>query len=176
MSAKNPKGKQATKGKKQIAEENKSTLNFYFYIICGANIFYYAVWYLFFWDTFTSGPIFMSIMSAAIYFCSLQFMTRMGKSVYHEGQLVDSGVDLNMEAGMAEHTKDLILLTAIVQTCTLLSSYFWLFLLLAPGRAFYMLWVNFLGPWFFAPAEDQAVDEKKQKKMERKMKRQQVIR
>jgi hypothetical protein len=176
MSVKNQKGKQGTRGKKQIAEENKSTLNFYFYIICAANIIYYAAWYFFFWDAFTAGPIFLSFLSAGVYFCSLQFMTRMGKSVYQEGVLIDSGTDLNMEAGMAEHTKDLILLTAIVQTLSLLSGYFWLFLLLAPGRAFYMLWVNFLGPWFFAPAEDQAVDEKKQRKMERKMKRQQVVR
>ena len=38
-----------------------------------------------------------------------------------------------------------------------------------PGRAFYMLWVNILGPWFFAEAPE--VDEKKQKKMDRKMRR-----
>lgn len=41
-----------------------------------------------------------------------------------------------------------------------------------PIYAFYSLWVNILGPWFFAPppAEEQ-VDEKKQRKMERKMRR-----
>ena len=39
----------------------------------------------------------------------------------------------------------------------------------APGRAFYLLWVNILGPWFFAEAPE--VDEKKQKKHERKMRR-----
>lgn len=43
-------------------------------------------------------------------------------------------------------------------------------------RAFYVLWVNILGPWFFAPAEEEKVDDKKQKKMERKMKRQQIVR
>jgi hypothetical protein len=32
-----------------------------------------------------------------------------------------------------------------------------------------MLWVNILAPWFFAPPAE--VDEKKAKKMERKMKR-----
>ena len=41
----------------------------------------------------------------------------------------------------------------------------------APGRAFYLLWVNILGPWFFQPAPDEAVNEKKQKKLERRMKR-----
>ena len=39
----------------------------------------------------------------------------------------------------------------------------------APGFAFYMLWVNILAPWIFAEAPEQ--DEKKAKKMERKMKR-----
>lgn len=39
----------------------------------------------------------------------------------------------------------------------------------APGRALYMLWVNILGPWFFASAPEE--DEKKTKKMERKMRR-----
>ena len=33
-----PKGKQATKGQKQILEENKQTLNFYLYIILGVNV------------------------------------------------------------------------------------------------------------------------------------------
>jgi hypothetical protein len=32
------KGKQGTKGLKQIEEENKGTLNFYFYIILGVNV------------------------------------------------------------------------------------------------------------------------------------------
>ncbi|CAL1532759.1 unnamed protein product [Lymnaea stagnalis] len=171
-----PKGKQATKGKKQIAEENKSTLKFYTYIISAVNLIYYGVWSLFYWEDFTTGPIFLSLLSAGIYFGSYQFMASMAKTVYQDGQLIDSGTDLNMEAGMAEHTKDLILLTSIVQALSLLSGYFWLLLLLAPARAFYMLWVNILGPWFFAPAEEKKVDDKKQKKMERKMKRQQVVR
>ena len=41
----------------------------------------------------------------------------------------------------------------------------------APARAMYMLWVNILGPWFFAEAPEQQADDKKAKKMERKMKR-----
>ncbi|RUS69138.1 hypothetical protein EGW08_023099, partial [Elysia chlorotica] len=171
-----PKGKQATKGKKQIAEENKTTLNFYFYIISGVNAVFYAIWYLLFWESYSTGAIVMSAVSAVIYFASMQFMQSMGRARYHDGQLVDAGVDLNMESGMAEHLKDLILLTAITQSCSLISNYFWLLLLLAPGRALYMLWVNILGPWFMSPSPEEEVDEKKQRKMERKMKRQQVIR
>jgi len=38
-----------------------------------------------------------------------------------------------------------------------------------------MVWKNFLSPWFFAAPSEQDVqaNEKKQKKLERKMKRQQ---
>lgn len=86
-----------------------------------------------------------------------------------EGALIDGGLDLNMESGMSEHAKDLILFTSIVQSLSLLSNYFWLLWLLVPGRAFYMLWVNILAPWIFA--EPPEVDEKKTKKMERKMRR-----
>lgn len=44
-----------------------------------------------------------------------------------------------------------------------------------PGRALYLLWVNILAPWFFAEPPPE-MDDKKQKKMERKMKRQQNFR
>ena len=44
-----------------------------------------------------------------------------------------------------------------------------------PARAFYLLWVNILGPWFFAEPPPE-MDEKKAKKMERKMKQKQVVR
>jgi len=170
-----PKGKQATKGKKQIVEENASTLSFYIKIIAGVNVVYYTVYYLLYWDYFTTLPAVMCVLSSVSYLATYQFMVSMAKVTYHEGQVVDPGTDLNMEAGMAEHAKDILLLTAIVQTLSLVSNTFWLALLAAPGRAFYMLWVNILAPYFFAPAEEEQVDEKKQKKMERKMKRQQVL-
>lgn len=41
-----------------------------------------------------------------------------------------------------------------------------------PCYAFYLLWVNILGPWFFAAPPE--IDEKQMKKMERKTKRQYV--
>ena len=47
------------------------------------------------------------------------------------------------------------------------------FYLQAPARAFYLLWVNFLGPWFFQEDVQEVPDEKldkKQRKLERKMK------
>ncbi|XP_076469962.1 transmembrane protein 208-like isoform X2 [Babylonia areolata] len=166
-----PKGKQGTRGQKQIVEENKATLSFYRYILIAVNAVFFSVYFLLFWDQFTALPMTMWVVSVAASAGGYQFMASMGRPTFSEGTLVDCGVDLNMEAGMAEHLKDLILLTSIVQTLSLLSNYFWLLLLLVPGRGLYMLWVNILGPWFFAEAPEQPVDDKKAKKMERKMKR-----
>ncbi|KAL8616402.1 hypothetical protein ACOMHN_032256 [Nucella lapillus] len=166
-----PKGKQGTRGQKQIVEENKSTLVFYRNILLAVNAIYFTVFFVFFWDYFTTLPITMTLTTLAMSWGSFQFMNSMSRPTYNQATLLDSGVDLNMEAGMAEHLKDIIILTSIVQTLSLISNYFWLFLLLAPARALYMLWVNVLGPWFFAEAPEQPVDDKKAKKMERKMKR-----
>lgn len=166
-----PKGKQGTKGAKQIVEENKSTLKFYQYVIGGVNVLYLLLQYFLFWESFTALYVFLWLSSVALCLGSYQFMASMGRAKYSTDRgLLDSGIDLNMEAGMAEHAKDLVLLTSIVQCLSLVSNYFWILWLMAPGRAFYLLWVNILAPWFFAPPPE--VDEKKQKKMERKMKRQ----
>ncbi|KAG8182185.1 hypothetical protein JTE90_017136 [Oedothorax gibbosus] len=161
------KGKQGTKGQKQIVEENKATIKFYSIMGVSAGLTYLAVMLTLFWESYTTFYIFLTVATIATYAGSLQFMSHMAKATYSEtGQLLDGGIDLNMESGFAEHLKDLIILTACVQTLSLVSNYFWLFWLLAPVRAFYMLWVNVLSPWFFAPGQE--VDEKKQKKMERK--------
>ena len=172
------KGKQGTKGQKQIVEDNITTLKFYMYIMCGVNALYLITTYVFFWETFTLFYVMLFGVTTALHLGSYKFMATMAKATYDPvgGALLDGGIDLNMEQGMAEHSKDLILLTAGVQVLSLLSNYFWLLLLLAPIRALYMLWVNILAPWIFAEAPE--VDEKKQKKkeakMERKMKRQYV--
>ncbi|KAK6174214.1 hypothetical protein SNE40_017533 [Patella caerulea] len=164
--------KEKTKGQKQIVEDNKSTLKFYFYITTGVTSVYYLIYLILFWENFTAKPITLSCLAVLTYFGCYRFMSSMAKAVYNaQGSLVDGGVDLNMEAGLAEHTKDLILLTAIVQILSLLSNYFWLLWLLAPCRALYMLWVNILGPWFFAPGSEENISEKKQRKMDRKVRR-----
>ncbi len=86
---------------------------------------------------------------------------------------MDSGLDLNMPQGMAEHVKDAIILTCGAQMLSLLSNYLWLLLLLIPLRAFWMAWVTIISPWLFAPApeEDPDADAKKQRKLDRKMRR-----
>ncbi len=159
--------KQATKGQKQIYDENCSTLKFYKIVIAAVVTIYFALQGTLFWETFTWLPILMSISSIAIFAGGYQFMSSMARAKYDgNGILFDAGIDLNMEKGMAEYAKDAIILTALVQLLSLLSVYFWLAILVAPAYAGYVLWVNFLGPWFFSPAPE--VNEKKQKKMDRK--------
>ncbi|XP_038596530.1 transmembrane protein 208 isoform X2 [Tachyglossus aculeatus] len=98
-------------------------------------------------------------------------MSAMARAAFaDDGALTDSGIDLNMEQGMAEHLKDVILLTAIVQVLSCFSLYFWYFWLLAPGRALYLLWVNILGPWLMSDSAPTAPEpnEKKQRRQERR--------
>ncbi|KAK3923539.1 Transmembrane protein 208 [Frankliniella fusca] len=172
MSQKQQKGKQGTKGIKQIVEENQQTLSFYRNMVFISNAVFLSVTAVLF-DLFTTVNIVMLVFSALVYVGSYQFMVYMARAKYTDsGQLFDSGVDLNMEGGIAEHVKDLIILTSISQMLSLFSNYFWWLWALAPARGFWMLWKNVLGPWFFQPApEDPQMDPKKQRKIERKMAR-----
>ncbi|XP_003487733.1 transmembrane protein 208 [Bombus vosnesenskii] len=165
------KTKAATKGAKQIVEENKTTLNFYQNMIIGAIGIYFTVTMLFF--NFTTLSTTLTIFSAIVYIGSYQFMKYIAHATYSEsGQLLDSGIDLNMEGGIAEHVKDLIILTSGVQVLSLISNYFWLLWLLVPFRGGWMIWKQILAPWFFASTPEQPeISEKKQRKLEKKMAR-----
>ncbi|XP_071237075.1 transmembrane protein 208-like isoform X1 [Salvelinus alpinus] len=167
-----PKGKVSTKGKKQIYEENEATLKFYTRVILGANAIYTALNLLVFYSSSTFWTWFALVFALAVYVGSYRSMTAMAKAVFGEdGSLLDGGIDLNMEQGMAEHLKDVILLTAILQVLSTISSYSWYLWLLAPARAMFLLWVNFLGPWFSAEtpgAAPEEVNEKRQRRQERR--------
>lgn len=166
-----PKGKVGTKGKKQIYEENLGTLQFYTRVILGANAIYAVVNLLIFYASSTFWTWLLLGFALSVYVGSYRSMSSMAKPVFGEdGTLVDGGIDLNMEQGMAEHLKDVILLTAIVQVLSIISSYFWYLWLLAPARALHLLWVNILGPWFTAesPSATEEVNEKKQRRQERR--------
>ncbi|KAL1117147.1 hypothetical protein AAG570_004474 [Ranatra chinensis] len=140
-------------------------------MVFGANAVYLIVMCVFF-EMFSAMNIVLFMITSASYIGSYQFMAYMSRSKMSEsGQILDSGVDLNMAGGIAEHVKDMIILTAGSQLLSLLSNYFWLLMLLAPARGFYLLWVNLLSPYFFQEAPPQEVDEKKQRKLERKMRR-----
>jgi len=122
------KGKILTKGAKQIKEENVSTLSFYIYMALGAIGIHFAVTMILFeFTTLTivsrisclmdtdvmlwlQNPICITLslqsltaFSIIVYVGSYQFMSYMAHATYSEsGQLLDPGVDLNMEGGIAE--------------------------------------------------------------------------
>ncbi|XP_068146605.1 transmembrane protein 208 isoform X2 [Drosophila tropicalis] len=165
------KGKQATKGAKQIVEENKSTLVFYRNMAIGCSV--PGLIFSFFVFEITK-LTFMYILALLILGGSYQFMTFMSRAKYSDtGALVDSGNDLNMEGGIAENVKDLIILTSGTILLALISNYFWFALLLVPIRAGWMLWGSVIQPWLSQrnAQEEPELDEKKQRKMERKMRR-----
>lgn len=72
--------------------------------------------------------------------------------------------------------KDLVILASGTQIFSLLSNWFWFLLFLAPIRAIYMLWGSVIQPWLTQRSEQPEVDDKKQKKLERKAKREQKFR
>jgi len=166
------KGKEGTKGAKQIVEENATTLMFYRNMIFGSLATYVALM-LILSSGFTGWDIFFLVFAIIINGACQYFMMFMAKTVYSEaGGLIDSGVDLNMEAGIAEHVKDVIILTSGCQVLSFFSNYFWLLWLLVPLKAMYYVWTKVIAPWVFAPAPEQTpADEKKQRKMERRMRR-----
>jgi len=129
------------------------------------------------WSSVTTTDVVIICLCALAQFCCYRLMAYMAKTKHSEtGQLLDGGIDLNMESGISEHIKDAIILTSIVEILASFSRYFWFLMLVIPCRLFFMLWKNVLGPWFFqsAPtAEQDADNDKKQRKMERRLKRQQ---
>lgn len=166
------KGKEGTKGAKQIAQENSQTILFYRNMILGSHGIFFAFRTLL-GQAYSSTDIVMYLITALIHIASFQFLNKTGSpTVDEKGTLLDPGLDLNMAQGMAEHVKDLIILTSGTQVLSLLTNYLWVLLLLAPLRAFLFAWTNFISPWIFAPApEETEADVKKQKKMERKARR-----
>ena len=167
------KGKEGTRGAKQIAKENVETIAFYRNMILGANGFYFTGMVLT-GSSYHTTEIVCFVITSLIYIAGHQFMAKLGTPTFSDPEgknLLEPGLDLNMENGMAEHVKDAIILTSGVQFLALFSNYCWFLLALAPLRALWMAWTNIIAPWIFAPApEEEEVDEKKRKKIERKMK------
>jgi len=168
-------GKVGTRGAQQIARENVETITFYRNMILGANGIYFCIMTIL-GAAYSSTEIIWFLVALAVYVGSFQFLFRLGTPKTSEpdgkGQLIDPGLDLNMEAGMAEHVKDAIILTSIAQILSLISNYLWWILLFGPLRLLWMAWKSIISPWLFAPApEEEEIDEKKQRKLDRKMRR-----
>jgi hypothetical protein len=171
---KTPKGKQATRGEKLILEENEQTIKFYFNVYAGSSIVYFVIRYFLFWESFTTKFMILFALTSTLSGAAYYFINRMGKPLVDEnGKVIGAGSDLNMQGHISEYAKDIILFAAIVFFSTLISDYFWLLLLVAPCYAFYLIWKNFLGPWFFAPAPepDEQQDQKKVKEKRRIIRR-----
>uniref|UniRef100_A0AAQ4NMZ1 Transmembrane protein 208 n=1 Tax=Gasterosteus aculeatus aculeatus TaxID=481459 RepID=A0AAQ4NMZ1_GASAC len=98
-----PKGKVGTKGKKQIYEENEATLKFYVRVILGANAIYAAINLLVFYSSSSFSTWLLLVFALAVYVGSYRSMSAMAKPAFaDDGGLLDGGIDLNMEQGMAE--------------------------------------------------------------------------
>ncbi len=173
------KGKQATRGTKQILAENQETVTFYFRVaktspttpspqvnlishsktnkvLSVSNVAYLALQYLFFWPSFTSLYIGLFAVTSLASWLSFYFMKNMARPDLDEsGTVLGPGSDLNMQGHISEYFKDMILFTVIVHCLSLASAYLWLTLLVLPLYVFVLAWKNFLGPWFFAPAPEQ---------------------
>ncbi|CAH0716066.1 unnamed protein product, partial [Brenthis ino] len=171
------KGKAPTKGAKQILTENTATVYFYRNMALGAGLFYNFVTMGFYFESISYTSIFLNLFVTLIYIACYQMMCYISRPRYSDNSLlVDPGLDLNMEGGMGEHIKDIVILASITHVLAVCSNYFWLLLLFLPLRALWLLWTNILGPWFFqqAPQDPTEQEEKKRRKMERKMRRLQM--
>lgn len=177
MDTKKP-GKQGTKGSKQIVEENKGTLKFYLQMIVGSSVAYFVLRLLaafVFSSQITTTQMFLVLLCIGAQIGSFKFLQMMARpKLSDSGAILDSGTDLCMEGGIAEHVKDIIILCVAVELLSFISSYFWFALLLIPARAFHLAWGTVIKPWLSSKNEGEQegpIDEKKQKKMERRQKR-----
>ena len=153
------KGKQGTKGGKQIKEENKQTLQHYFYIMTASTVIMILIQFVYFYAVVQYKNYFFLLFSLMAHVLSMMAMKSMS----------NSGLDLNMEAGIGENLKDIVILTSVCQVLGCASSYFWFLWLAIPCFAIYKLWVGVLAPWFFAPPPPEMTDKQK-KKQEKKQK------
>ena len=161
------KGKEGMRGAKQIAKENMETIVFYHNLILVANGIYFSGMTLL-GASYHATDIICFLLCAIVYIAGYQFMARLGSPTYSSSNaesaaLLDPGLDLNMENGMAEYVKDAIILTSTVHILAVFSNYCWLGLLVAPLRGGHMLWSNVISAWIFAPPPEENIDDKKQK-------------
>lgn len=165
------KGKQATKGQKQIYEGNQETLKFYT-IMAIATILPKLLWY----PMSTGTNIALWLFAIVVQIFGIGGMYYMARAVVSgpSQTVVDGGIDLNLKAGFADYLKDLIITTAICTGLSLISNGFWFLWLWLPAFFVYKIWMSVIAPWIFAPAPEEPpaeVADKKRKKMERKMAR-----
>lgn len=92
------KGKQATRGEKQILEENKATVNYYFYVFAISNGGYLALRYLLFWESFAAKFLVFYLLTAFVSSLAYYFISYVGRPMRDEtGAIIGAGSDLNMQ-------------------------------------------------------------------------------
>ncbi|KAI1717893.1 transmembrane protein [Ditylenchus destructor] len=163
------KGKQAVRGQKQIYEENRSTIFYYSLAsVCTAALVACLNVTIF---TGTTGLWTGWVISCSLQIFSIAAMCFMVKSVRNErNHIVDAGIDLNDPQTFGEYCKDIIILCCLAHLLSIAWAHFYCILLTLPIFAMYKLWVGFLGPWFFAPAEEKDdSQDKKQRRREKKV-------
>merc|ERR1712126_772580 len=100
------KGKEGTRGAKQIAKENLETMAFY-RKMAGASSVSYVFGMIALGAAFSTTEIAMVVVCGAIFAASHYFMS-FGTPRYagpDNKELIDPGLDLNIEGGLAEHAK-----------------------------------------------------------------------
>ncbi|ULU12593.1 hypothetical protein L3Y34_015679 [Caenorhabditis briggsae] len=159
--------KQATKGQKEIYEENQKTVTTYSVASTVSMAVYYSSC-MFLSQCSSSDYIFFAL-SALIQIAAILFMKSLAKARLDEkGHVLDAGADLNDPEAFGEYCKDAIILTVITQVVSLYSTYGFLLLLAFPAAATYKFVMGFLFPWLTAGSDSEDVDDKKQKKMDRR--------
>lgn len=165
------KGKQATKGQKQIFEGNISTIKIYTYVAI-ASVFI-RIFLLFIFGSSTP-KVLITFFSTIVQALSIYGLHYMAKAVVSDSKtVIDGGIDLNLPGGFGDKIKDIIITTSGCSFLSYISEYFWLLWLWLPAYYIIQLWINVLGPWFFAPVPEVApeIADKKRRKLERKMAR-----
>ncbi|PAV80584.1 hypothetical protein WR25_19126 [Diploscapter pachys] len=156
-------GKEATKGQKQIHEQNKETIKFYG-LAAGVS----ALLYLFstqFLSNFTTSAYVCFGISASIQLFTLLFMKKISSAHFDErGNVADAGGDLNDPSALGEYCKDAIILAVITQIVALYSNYGFLILLAFPLAIGWKVITSFIIPWIFAEPAESAIDPKKQRR------------
>lgn len=144
--------KQARKGEKEILAGNSRTLVFYKRMISGSLVVYALVKWL---QGFSTMHVVLSVVSGIGLSLCYRYMEAAAKPSYSaSGALVSGGTDLDMEGGMSDYFKDIIMVTCTVVLLSLVSDYFWYLWLIIPGFALYKLWSGIIAPWIFAPAPE----------------------
>ncbi|KAF1770814.1 hypothetical protein GCK72_002637 [Caenorhabditis remanei] len=159
--------KQATKGQKEIYEENQATVTTYSVASTVSMAIYYSSC-MFLSQCSSTDYVFFAI-SALVQIFAILFMKSLAKAKLDEkGHVLDAGADLNDPEAFGEYCKDAIILSVITQLVSLYTTWGFLLLLAFPAAATYKFVAGFLLPWFTAGSDAEDVDDKKQKKMDRR--------